>query len=63
MKLWELNNFMWHNVFFFFKNTKNFNTHKGRGEKIFKETNSGVYLKGYNSWIHNTDFMWHNVRN
>ena len=43
--------------FFFFKNTKNFNTHKGRGEKIFKETNSGVYLKGYNSWIHNTDFM------
>ena len=32
------------------------NTHIGRGEKIFKEIYNGIYLKGLNSWIHNTDF-------
>ena len=25
-------------------------------EECLKETNSGIYLKGPNSWIHNTDF-------
>ena len=40
--------------FFFVENTKYFNTHTGRGEKILKETDSGIYPKNRNSWIHST---------
>ena len=29
-------------------------THTGRGEKILKETDSGIYPKNRNSWIHCT---------
>ena len=39
--------------FFFVKNTKYFNTHtQGERREGFKETNSDVYSKGFNSWIH-----------
>ena len=31
-------------------------TRTGRREKVFKETYSGVYPKGPNSWIHSTGF-------
>ena len=39
----------------FFLNTKYFNTCRERGEN-FKQTDSGVYPKGLNSWIHNIGF-------
>ena len=45
-------------VFFFFLRILSiFNTHMGRGEKVFfKQTYNGVYPKGSNSWIYNTGF-------
>ena len=39
-------------LFLFFKNIKYFNTHKKRQENL-KETNSDVFSKELNSWIHN----------
>ena len=43
---------------FFLRILSIFNTHiRGeRGEGFFKETYSGVYPKGSNSWIHNIGF-------
>ena len=44
-------------LFSFFENTKYFNTHtQGERGEGFKETNSDVYLKRLNSWIHSTCF-------
>ena len=40
---------------FFFYNTKYFYT-QTRGENVLKITDSSVYPKGYNSWIHSTNF-------
>ena len=43
--------------FFFFENTKYFqHTYGEMGECFFKETYSGIYPKGSNSWIYSTDF-------
>ena len=43
--------------FFFLRILSIFNTHaRGEGRRFFKETYSGVYPKGPNSWIHSTGF-------
>ena len=43
--------------FFFFENTKYFqHTYGEMGECFFKETYSGIYPKGSNSWIYSTNF-------
>ena len=51
--LLHMNNFF----FFLLRILSIFNTHtRGEGRKFFKETYSGVYLKGPNSWIYSTGF-------
>ena len=43
--------------FFFFFRILNILTHThGEREKCLKETNSSVYPKEYNTWIHSIDF-------
>ena len=43
--------------FFFFFNTKYFNTHTYKEmRESLKETDNDVYPKESNSWIHNTNF-------
>ena len=41
---------------FFFKNTKYFNTYTRERKEGFKATDSGLYPKWLNSWIHSTYF-------
>ena len=55
--LTDMSSYIYIFIFFFVENTKYFLTHTWRkGRRFFKETYSGVYPKGPNSWIHDTSY-------